>query len=370
MTQVLFALGSNGSGQLGIGHKEDVSVPKPVLLPEEECLSPQPSITAIAAGGNHTLLLTSAGTLYWAGDPSPGACGVIQPSNSTLAPQFHTVDLTSLFSPVQLIAATWEASIVVADGGRGLYTFGLGLKGELGLGTMIVRTPIPSLIKDFPPAGTRILDLAASMSHAVAVLDDGSAWGWGAGRKGQLGEVPELTAVVDAPRRIEGLGFSVMRAECGKEFTCLFGDREKGEFVVLGSDKWGIKTDAPGAEEITGWKDVGASWGNVFVLRGDGSVLSWGRNDHGQLTPSNLPRVVQMAVGSEHVLILSEEGDVRAWGWGEHGNCGPIPNEGGGADQKGSVIASSKYVPEGAKITVMGAGCATSWVGIDIPTPS
>jgi protein ATS1 len=27
----VFALGSNGSGQLGIGHKEDVSVPKQVV---------------------------------------------------------------------------------------------------------------------------------------------------------------------------------------------------------------------------------------------------------------------------------------------------------------------------------------------------
>ncbi|KAK0646554.1 regulator of chromosome condensation 1/beta-lactamase-inhibitor protein II [Cercophora newfieldiana] len=341
-THHLFALGSNGSGQLGIGHHEDVSVPKPVLLP------PSPSTPlALAAGGNHTLLLTASGDLYWAGDPSPGACGPTSPSQLSSPPQFHPVDLTPTAT---LIAATWEASVVVANEGREVYTFGMGQKGELGLGPLIVRTPRPSLVKGFPPAGRRVVDLAASMAHVLGE-----------------GEGAEL-AVVDAPRRIE-VGFSAVRAVCGKEFTCLFGDAEEGEFVVLGSDKWGVKTGASAAEGVAGWKDVGASWGNVFVLKGDGSVVSWGRNDHGQLPPENLPRAVQIAVGSEHALVLTEEGDVIAWGWGEHGNCGPISNAGGDAQKKGSIIASSKYVPEGAKITVIGAGCATSWVGIDMPTP-
>ncbi|KAK4456240.1 regulator of chromosome condensation 1/beta-lactamase-inhibitor protein II [Podospora aff. communis PSN243] len=366
--QVLFAIGSNGSGQLGIGHKEDVSVPKPVLLPEETA-SPPPSITSIAGGGNHTLLLTSSGTLYWAGDPAPGACGPTQSSQLSAPPQFHPVDLSTVSSPVTHIAATWEASVIVVDGGRKVYTFGVGLKGELGLGPLIMRTPVPSLVKDFPPAGRRVVDLAASMAHTAVVLDDGSAWGWGAGRKGQLGGSPEASAVVDAPRRIE-VRFPVARVVCGKEFTCLFGAPEKGEFEVIGSEKWDIKTGAPAAGRIADWEDVGAGWGNVFVLKGDENVVSWGRNDHGQLTPEHLPQAERIAVGSEHALALTKEGDVMAWGWGEHGNCGPMPSGNGDAHQKGSAIASTKYVPAGAKITVIGAGCATSWVGIDMPTPA
>ncbi|KAK0623500.1 regulator of chromosome condensation 1/beta-lactamase-inhibitor protein II [Immersiella caudata] len=367
-TQVLFAIGSNGSGQLGIGHKEDVSVPKPVILPEEPTSSP-PRITSIAAGGNHTLLLTSFGTLCWAGDPSPGACGPTQPSQLSVPPQFHPVDMSPISSPITLIAATWEASIIAADEGRKVYTFGVGLKGELGLGPLIMRTPIPSLVKNFPPPGTRVVDLAASMAHVAVVLDDGSAWGWGAGRKGQFGEDPEASVVVDAPRQIE-VGFSAVRAVCGKEFTCFFGTPEKGELKVLGSDKWGIRTEAPLVERIAGWKDVGAGWGNVFVLKDDGNVVSWGRNDHGQLTPESLRQVVRITVGSEHALALTEQGDVVAWGWGEHGNCGPMPSGNDDVHQRGNVIASSKYVPAGAVITVIGAGCATSWVGIDMPRPS
>ena len=69
---VVYSLGSNGSGQLGIGHEEDVSVPKPVYFAD----SPPASIRAIAAGGNHTLILSDAGELYWAGDPTSGACPI------------------------------------------------------------------------------------------------------------------------------------------------------------------------------------------------------------------------------------------------------------------------------------------------------
>ncbi|KAK0738458.1 regulator of chromosome condensation 1/beta-lactamase-inhibitor protein II [Schizothecium vesticola] len=340
-TPLLFALGSNGSSQLALGHASDVSVPKPVLLP-----SPPPHIAKIAAGGNHTLLLTTAGALLCAGDRTSGACGPSPPSPTVDG--FHL--LNHPLPRHSLVAATWEASFTVSDEGVRVYAFGTGMKGELGLGPLIFRTAVPAVVEGFPPEGTRIVDLAASMGHVVAVLSDG-------------------TAVVDTPRRVEGVGFRVERAVCGREFTVLFGGREGGDFAVLGSDKWGVKSRAPGREEVRGWRDVGAGWSNVYVLRGDGRVVSWGRDDQGQLAPVDLPPAVKMAVGSEHALVLSEEGDVTAWGWGEHGNCGPMGGEGPGKGQR-NIIASSKYVPEGAKITAIGAGCATSWVAIEMPTPS
>ncbi|KAK3938370.1 regulator of chromosome condensation 1/beta-lactamase-inhibitor protein II [Diplogelasinospora grovesii] len=400
MTTVLFALGSNGSGQLGIGHKEDVSVPKQVLLPEESASSL--SDVRIAAGGNHTLLLTGAGELYWSGDASTGACGRTTPDQESAEPQFHPVDLVTLEQQQQqqqqqqpvkvgLVAATWEASVITTLDPRGkntkVYTFGVGLKGELGLGEFIIRTSTPTLIQNFPPEGTAIVDLSACMGHTAAVLDNGEVWGWGTGRKGQLGTLntlPTDTGVISTPHKIlDASVVKVTRAVCGREFTCLFGPPETGEVVVLGSDKWGIKSNAPG--RVPGYKDVGASWGSVFVLMEDGRVLSWGRNDHGQLAPSHLPKIKRIAVGSEHALALSEEEDgdsatVTAWGWGEHGNCGPMAaaddksnrnpesntNNAGGGHQ--NIIASSKYIPPGSEFAAIGAGCATSWVVIEIPS--
>ncbi|KAK1966963.1 RCC1 domain-containing protein [Colletotrichum sublineola] len=360
---VLFAIGSNGSGQLGIGHKEDVSVPKQAIFFPDHPDSP---VVKMAAGGNHTLLLTQSGELYWSGDPTSGACGLTSTAETT-EPIFQRVQLSkegeeNASGTTDLIAATWEASFVVQKDAEGrrtkVYSFGAGQKGELGLGELIVRSPSATLFKEFPPAGTEVVDLAACMGHAVAVLSDGAAYAWGNIRKGQGGS-PE--AVVHSPRKIEGVDFKVHRAVCGKDFTCLFGTPESGKLLILGSDKWNIKSSAP--ETVPEWSDVGASWGNVYVLKKDGDLLSWGRDDHGQLPPPGLPKLSNIAIGSEHVTAFTEKGDVLAWGWGEHGNCGPqVENN----DVKGrwNVIASSKFIPPGSQIAGIGAGCATSWVTI------
>lgn len=77
----LFAFGSNGSGQLGIGHDEDVSVPTRCLFEEgqtpseEENGTQAKTISCIVAGGNHTLILYQDGSVYAAGCNEDGRCG-------------------------------------------------------------------------------------------------------------------------------------------------------------------------------------------------------------------------------------------------------------------------------------------------------
>ena len=352
----LFAIGSNGSGQLGIGHKEDVSVPKQVIFHPDTPTSP---ITKVAAGGNHSVLLTESGKLFWSGDKASGACGQGPSANIPiflpLQPSKEQLEL----GVASFVAATWEATIIVTQDAdqknTQIFSLEIGTKGELGAGELIVRTPSATRLKDFPPQGTEVVDLAACMGHVVIVLSNGDAYGWGNCRKGQAGEP---CAVIHQPRRIEN-DFPVKRAVCAKEATCLFGDQASGKLRVLGSDKWGLQSQAP--TSAPAWKDVGASWGNMFILTQEGGLLAWGRDDHGQMPPPDLPPIRTFAVGSEHVVALTEEGEVLAWGWGEHGNCGPnVDNN----DVKGrwNVIASSKFMPPGSRIEAVGAGCATSWV--------
>ncbi|KAG4437153.1 hypothetical protein IFR05_007355 [Cadophora sp. M221] len=356
---VIYAIGSNGSGQLGIGHKEDVSVPKQVLFDPNTTIN---QVTQVRAGGNHTLLLAS-GILYCSGDHTTGACGLL-PNHKVLDAHFRQGRLETEESNHQVVscAATWEASIIVRKGEDGratqVYSFGIGNKGELGQGELLFRSSKSQLIKDFPPEGLEVVELAASVSHVVAVLSNGEVYGWGSGRKGQLGQ-PE--GIIYAPRKITGLDFKVVRAVCGREFTYLLGEPGAGQHVVLGSDKWNVRSSAPQA--VLGWKDVGATWGSIFVLQQDGKLVSWGRDDHGQLTPTQLPLITQIAIGSEHALGLTGDGDVLAWGWGEHGNCGPSTTN-GDVNGKWNTIASSQYLPPGSKISSIGAGCATSWVCI------
>ncbi|EGX87845.1 alpha-tubulin suppressor protein Aats1 [Cordyceps militaris CM01] len=356
----LFALGSNGSGQLGIGHLEDVSVPKPVHFHPAQ---PDSVIVQVAAGGNHTLLRTAAGHVLWSGDSATGACGL---GPRTDVPVFQELRLVrdggSGVGRVRFIACTWEASFLVAQDADGratrLYSFGVGMKGELGQGELIVRTPSATAFTDFPPPNTEIVDMSACMGHVVVVLSNGDAYGWGNCRKGQAG-VPEQ--VIYSPRKVEGLEFKVTRAVCAKEATAFFGEPASGDLAVLGLDKWTLSSGRPA--EVPHWADVGASWGNIYILGTDGTLLGWGRDDHGQLPPPNLPILTKIAIGSEHVVAHAQDGDVLSWGWGEHGNCGPKV-ENNNVKGRWNVIASSKYVPADSQIASIGAGCATSWVCI------
>jgi protein ATS1 len=354
-----YALGSNGSGQLGIGHKADVSVPKGVLFENDSR-----AIDQLKAGGNHTLLLSS-GVLYSSGDSSSGACGLTSGSSAS-ASEFRLVQLSSenisQKARTILCAASWEASFIVQQDENGkatqVYTFGTGNKGELGQGEHIFRSSKAQKITNFPPEGLEVVDLASSVSHVIAVLSNGDVYGWGSGRKGQIGQ-PE--GIISTPRKIDGISFKVARAVCGREFTYLLGEPGSGDHTVLGSDKWEVRSSM--LLRAPEWQDVGATWGSIFVLQSNGKLVSWGRDDHGQLAPPDVPLLSNIAIGSEHALGLTTAGDVLAWGWGEHGNCGPSTTNG---DVKGrwNVIAASQNLPLGSRIASIGAGCATSWISI------
>lgn len=255
----------------------------------------------------------------------------------------------------------------MANHGEGgmILSVGSGERGELGRGIGIIAAVYPCVsfgIGSFP-SGTLsrenvpfkgIKDLASGVYHTVVVDADGEVYGWGNGRKGQLGEP---AGIIWNPRKIQGLNFKVTQAACGREFTFLAGDPQVGKYAILGTDKWQLKSHAP--TSILGWKDICASWGSIFVLDHSGKITSWGRNDHGQLAPEGLPPVEKIAVGSEHVLALTKIGELLAWGWGEHGNCGPEIDPDGDVKHRWSKIETSGIHKP---IAGIGAGCATSWL--------
>ncbi|TQS35888.1 hypothetical protein Golomagni_03679 [Golovinomyces magnicellulatus] len=343
MTTV-YAFGSNGSGQLALGHKEDVTIPEKAHTQERILFN---SVDQLKAGGNHTLLLT-ANTIYCSGTVNRELAEWSEIGDKFVQMKFSNNSDSTL--PIVSCAASWEAVLFVQQDRHGrstmLHTVGIGNHGELGHGPDVTKLAKAQHVKEFPPSGLEIRDLAACVSHAVAVLSNGDVYGWGNGRKGQIGETKQI---VYRPRKITGLSFRVVRAVCGREFTCLLGDPEVGRLVVLGSDKWKVITAAP--KTIPDWKDIGA--------------VSWGRDDHGQLAPSGLPRISQIAVGSEHTLGLTMEGSVLAWGWGEHGNCGPVtPGE---VERRWNIITASDFTNPSVKLIGVGAGCATSWIFTNSP---
>lgn len=393
----LFAFGSNGSGQLALGHTEDVSSPV-------QCLFDEPPVTDdaivhIAAGGNHTLLLTQRGCVYAAGCNTDGRCGLDKSDPENLL-SFRRVVLTdaetgSRIDTFKCVSATWEGSILVASMAKSddmdvqrdkVFVMGSSPKGELGLQLQSTSTPGDSVVRPgssipaFPPQGTKVIALASGMGHTIAVLSNGDVYGWGGSRKGQLGETLKDQKTVWAPAKVERIPFTAQSAVCGREFSVVCGDRGKGEFVVLGdkANRWGV-LDVPALRDmgsngnggVLEFSSVGASWHGIYIHAtsqnstaepDSAPLIAWGRNDRGQLPPGNLPPPVKLAVGSEHVLVLMRDGAVAAFGWGEHGNCGPDTDERGNVAGRYSLIPLDAVLAGDERVIGLSAGCATSWI--------
>lgn len=415
----VFAFGSNGSGQLAIGHKEDVTTPtKCLFAPPTPTDNLNFKITNIVAGGNHTLLLTESGHVYATGYNEDNRCGPTithpqrpraqdpeesQSDSPTIEDaRFRRVVLThhgDVIDTFKYISATWEGSLLVPSTQDKVFVLGSTLKGELGLGrdfangqTQTQAQP-GATIPNFPPKDTKVISLASGMSHTIAILSNGDVYGWGGSRKGQLGDSLKAEKIVWAPAKLQGLPFCATGAVCGREFTVVLGRRELGEFVVLADagNRWGV-VDVPGSLRSEGganrWKeffDIGASWHGIYVhasvdsatgpnshnayahahaATAPGSLIAWGRNDRGQLPPPNLPPLLEIGVGSEHVLALLEDGSVATFGWGEHGNCGPDTDARGNVAGTYNLVSLPGDVSAGRVIGVA-AGCATSWLIVE-----
>lgn len=350
---MLFAFGSNGNGQLALGNEDDTHVPTPCVVPSD-CPTVAPK--SIRAGGNHTFLLFPNGRLFATGLNEHGQCG-ISPSVASSFKSFHEVPAPpgDPGSGWDFVAAGWEFSVLVSSSGRA-YSCGRGSRGELGLGEKSTAST-PTEIHGLPRG--RVASLACGMAHAIIVFDEAGAFGWGAGRKGQLGELSEK--FISTPRKVD-LDFPPAKIVCGREFSFVVsadGDRH----AVLGGERYGIAGTSPSQGSLKGWKQVGASWGGVNVLLETGKIVSWGRNDKGQLAPAGLGSVERIAIGSEHgVAVTRSDLGVRAvsWGWGEHGNCGRPREEGGG-----DVIGDVAEVAVPGRLVDVGAGCATSWLWVE-----
>ncbi|KAL6711139.1 alpha tubulin suppressor [Coniothyrium glycines] len=318
MTHHLFAFGSNGEGQLGIPAAEIVDTP--VRVPVSIKLE---SLKSIRAGDNHSLLHLRNRSVHGAGDNRKGQLGYWI-DNKT-----HLRGFELLLIAADFIAATCETSAYVhIDSTTGLSwitTEGTAHWGELGCGDSVTSTALdgPDETHTLPePLPGAVIDFAAGVWHYVAILADGSVFGWGKARLGQLGST--LTEKTTVPTKVEGIPFKPKKVVCGKDFSYFAGNPISGEHIVLGKDKFGITSNKP--EHIRGWKDIGATWHAIFVLFANGTLTAWGKDNMWQLLPPNLPPIDKIAIGSDHVLAVTRDNRLLSWGWGKHGNCGSLHN--------------------------------------------
>lgn len=352
----ILALGSNSSGQLGIGDSADTSEPQLCLIDGSEMGEADKQVAKIVGGGNHTLVLSSEGRLWAAGKNDDGRC--VLPRVTKNLEAFQHVESGGVFTDV---AATWEASVIVV-GKRHVFTCGSGSKGELGQGRDTLKSPTPRRVAmdDVSLEGdAEVVDVVAGVNHALFLASTGELYGWGTSRKGQLGAQLREDKIVWKPRKID-VPFSVRQAVAGRDFTYVVGHDK--QHLLLGDAKH--FSDTPNVSVESCADNLICGWSNIYY-HSAADLRGFGRNDRGQLPPKVLPPVKHFVAGSEHCVAATENGKVLSWGWGEHGNCGtPV-------DAKGNVMDRYNIIPLDVRSdeTIGGvfAGCATTFIVLRQP---
>jgi hypothetical protein len=323
---VALAWGANGSGELGDGTTTDSSTPVATTLPAGTTLS------AVSAGADHCLALTSTGRVLAWGDNTDGQLG-----NGTTANSSTPVPVSlPAGTTVTAISAGRAHSLALTSTGRVL-AWGDNTSGELGNGTTTnSSTPVPVSL----PAVTIVTAVSAGGGHNLAITATGSVLAWGNNAHGQLGN--GTTTNSSTPVAVSLPAGTTVTAVSAGAFHSL-AVTSTGSVLAWGFNSSGqlgngTNTDSstpvvvslPGGTTVT---SVSGGADHSLALTSTGGVLAWGDNSDGQLgnrtsmsssTPVTVfPRnIAAVSAGANHNLAVTLIGQALAWGDNSDGELG------------------------------------------------
>jgi len=154
----LYTMGEGQTGMLGHGDTSNKKVPTRVQALEHE------RVVQVAAGGVHTACITETGALYTMGEAQGGKLGY-QSDDQILLPK--RVDALA-GETVVMVAAGMSNTACVTDTGK-LYTMGRKSSGQLGQGSVVGNTTLPTQVKGLDEK--RVVLASVGGSHCL--LDRG-----------------------------------------------------------------------------------------------------------------------------------------------------------------------------------------------------
>ena len=199
-TGKVYAWGFNGFGQLGNGSTNNASLPQLVPLPAGV------TATAVGAGDNHSLVVTSTGAIYAFGKNNFGQLGN-GTTNNSLSPVLvklptgvkATAAAAGGVSPTAKVPGE-DYSIALTGSGQ-VYAWGGGANGDLGNGgTSNSSVPVRSKL----PSGVVATQIGAGPNFAHALTSAGDVYFWGSESNGHdLHLVPAATVLPSGKHAVE-----------------------------------------------------------------------------------------------------------------------------------------------------------------------
>ncbi|MCU1268384.1 MAG: hypothetical protein JWM21_4702 [Acidobacteria bacterium] len=330
--------------------------------------------TAVSAGGEHSMALLGNGTVWCWGDNRRGQMGdgsdlFLDTSQRVHASPRQVIWLTGITA----IAAGGQHSLARQQNGI-VWAWGDSSRGRLGNGTdgeahwwpseVSEAAPAPPLIGVLstptftPDSGTypasitvgisnasadaTIQSISLGNNHVIAQTSQGF-WGWGSNSYSQLGiaagyPVPDPAKAMykspvvqngydGATQIVADIGHNLVRKSDGTVWTN--GSNQGGE---LGRDT----NSQPSAtltqvNGLSGVTNVAAGGFTSLALKSDGTVWQWGIGSVNTASPTfritpvqvnGLSGVTAIAAGASHCLAVKNDGTVWAWGFNSNGQLG------------------------------------------------
>jgi alpha-tubulin suppressor-like RCC1 family protein len=195
-----WAWGHNGNGRLGDNTTVSKSSPVSVVGGFTDWVQ-------ISAGANHAAAIRANGTAWAWGSNASGRLG-----DNTTVDKSSPVSVVGGFTDwVQIAAGSVQTVAIRAIGTA--WAWGSNDSGRLGDNTTVSKSSPVSVVGGF----TDWVQIAAGNSHTAAIRANGTAWAWGGGSNGQLGD--NTTVNKSSPVSVVG-GFTdwVQVAICGTSF--------------------------------------------------------------------------------------------------------------------------------------------------------
>jgi len=228
--------------------------------------------------------------------------------------------------------------------------WGMGSQGQIGDGTF--TTPAgPVFVSAGSVSGTAWTNITAGQTNSCGIRDDGTAWCWGLGSYGAIGNSSNANqgspALVNAAGTtgtawtdIDAGGFHVCGIRNDGTGWCWGNDAQGG----LGNGATGGNLNVPSPITLTGvtgtaWTKIRNGYSNSCGLRDDGTAWCWGYNYYGALGNSNTTQqLAPVAVSTGgvtgtswtditvsigyHACGVRDNGSMWCWGYGEDGELG------------------------------------------------